>query len=760
MKNQHLIIFFTFTLSFTTNFVFSENKSSSSANIDFPSLPAPTWKHSAAVIDDWLYLYGGTTGGFRDYSIDHQHADLWRVNLEKKGKWEKLLTDKYLESAAIVNHKGYIYFIGGLSASNKKDEPMNVSSVADVKRYDPKSNKLESLTPLPEPRSSHGATIIDDKLYVVGGWQIKDRPGRTNVWRKETYVCDLNEPVLKWTRITDSPFTRQGFATVSADGKLYCIGGIADRFQFSNEVDVYNSADKTWSKGPNYPVSVEYKGTGVGAITIGQYIYANGFGGGLYRFDTTIQQWEETDFELRETRVYHQLKTHNDKLLFIGGRSGESVLDTIETADLNTVKKKQQVEIEEIDINTYLKNYVDNQPGSKTWPGLNGGGSSQTNAKTLPVRWSDNENITWRKKIQGYGQSSPIVWNSNVFITSIEGQAFKTKRIVSCYDLVSGDINWSKIFDTKPNIHSSRQKAPNLVSRAAPTPVVDKDRLYVFFETGELAAFTHEGEQLWMRNLVDEYGPYICTHGLGSSLTASDDAIILLIVHDGPSYMLSVNKITGNNNWKIERPSGQSYSTPGLSSSADDGEIIISTPGKVEAFNAKDGSPKWVLAGLKGNKTPSPAITKDLIIIGGDSKNDNLAIRRGGNGDLSKSHIAWYAETKPSGFGSPLVVNDKVYFSNKAGIAYCVRLDNGKLIWKQRMPNANWATPIAAADRIYFFGNAGTTIIYKSDADKAVKISENSISVETTKVYGAAAVDGAFIIRTGTDLICIGNPSI
>ena len=127
---------------------------------------------------------------------------------------------------------------------------------------------------------------------------------------------------------------------------------------------------------------------------------------------------------------------------------------------------------------------------------------------------------------------------------------------------------------------------------------------------------------------------------------------------------------------------------------------------------------------------------------------------------MSDTHIAWVAEARPSGYGSPLVVNNEVYFSNRAGVAYCVNKETGKLIWKSRMADTNWASPVAAGDRVYFFGITGGTTVFKSGEKKPIIMAENSITIEETKLYGVGAGNGAFILRTGTQLICVGDPQL
>ncbi len=153
---------------------------------------------------------------------------------------------------------------------------------------------------------------------------------------------------------------------------------------------------------------------------------------------------------------------------------------------------------------------------AKNWSGFRGNGDSQTTAKKLPLEWSDTKNKAWDIKLPGYGQSSPVIWRNRVFITAIDGPN-KEQAYVLCYDLKSGRELWRKTVAT-----SEKVKVGDRVSQAAPTPVIDDKRIYVFFETGNLYAFDHHGKPQWERQIIKEYGAVKGPHGLGSLFQCGD----------------------------------------------------------------------------------------------------------------------------------------------------------------------------------------------------------------------------------------------
>ena len=395
------------------------------------------------------------------------------------------------------------------------------------------------------------------------------------------------------------------------------------------------------------------------------------------------------------------------------------------------------------------------QKGSTRWTGFRGNqGNSQTCATHLPLTWSETQNTAWTTELPGYGQSSPVVWDGKIFVTASEGQ-LKETLVVLCIEVTTGEILWTKRFEA-----SDKTERTNMISQSAPTPVVDAQHLYVFFESGDLFALSHQGEKRWHRSLTKAYGTFIGNHGIGSSIAQTDEAVILLIDHDGPSYLLSVNKTDGTNLWKRDREERVSWTSPVISQSGNVTEILISSNGIVEAYNAENGERHWYVEGVEKNTVPSPTVTEEWVVVGSSQKGETLAIKRGGTGDVTESHIRWKGDATSS-FGSPLVHRDSVYIVNKVGVLACLNLETGSVFWTTRIGSPTWASPIAAGDMLYFFGKDGDTTVMSAPPQQGIEIpptvSLNSLATES-RVYGVAAINGAFLIRTGNRLICVGKP--
>ena len=381
------------------------------------------------------------------------------------------------------------------------------------------------------------------------------------------------------------------------------------------------------------------------------------------------------------------------------------------------------------------------------WPGFRGAGDSHSDARRLPLEWSDAKNVAWNAALPGYGQSSPVVWRDKIFLTAVEG-AMKEKLLALCFDLKTGRELWRREFAA-----TFTMKDSGTVSKAAPTPAVDDRRVYFFFESGDLLAFDHKGKPQWQRKLAEEYGGYKTNHGLGSSLAMTDKAVVTLVVHNGPSYLLAVDKQTGKNLWKTDLKPGGGWSTPTVIARQNKQQILTSVSGGVAAYDAANGQQLWTVGGLKGNNIPSPSVDveQQIVVAGSSDKGMNVAIKLGGEGDVTGSNILWRAQEATANFSSPLIHQGQVYFVNKVGVAFCLDLKTGEERWRQRLGGEVWASPLAAGDRIYFFGIDGKTFVLRAGA-KFEQLAANELT-GVERVYGVAATDQSLLLRSGRKLV-------
>lgn len=384
-----------------------------------------------------------------------------------------------------------------------------------------------------------------------------------------------------------------------------------------------------------------------------------------------------------------------------------------------------------------------------SWSEFRGGDSgAASSAERLPLEWSDEKNLLWSVAPPGYGQSSPVVYGGRVFVTGVAGER-KEELLLSAFDLRSGAGLW-----THRGSPAQPMEVSDMVSKAAPSPAADADGVYAFFETGNVAALDRGGRLRWERRLTEEFGEFGGRHGIGSSLRLCRAGVMALVAHDGPSYLICLDRATGETVWKADRPPGVSWSTPALARVGGREAALVSGGERVDAYDAADGSLLWSLDGFKGAFVASPTPIDGGAIIGSSEKGRTAAIRFGAEA-REAPRVVWRTAEAASYFSSPLAHRSRAYMVNKSGVAFCLRLDTGERLWLQRLRGGCWASSIACGDCVYFFGVDGAVEVYRA-ADKAEKIAENRLS-EESRLYAAAVAPGRLLLRFGRRLACIAK---
>ena len=355
------------------------------------------------------------------------------------------------------------------------------------------------------------------------------------------------------------------------------------------------------------------------------------------------------------------------------------------------------------------------EPSSSSWTEFRNGGSSHSAAQ-LPVAWSVDKGIAWQKELPGYGQSSPVIYNNRVFVTSVVGD-MKDECQILCLDLRTGEQLWVWSHEA-----SSKAASNYMASRAAPTPMVDATGVFAFFEGGDLVGLNHDGSLKWHRSLTNDYGKFENNHGLGSSPTQTAELVIVNIEHKGPSYLLAAKKSTGETLWKVDRPSGSSWTSPIVVNHDGNEQIVVSSAGAVNSYAVGDGKQLWTVGGLSGNSVPSPTAVGPYLFVGAripefgsavEASQSNLCLRLDSSGD-AQHEVVWRANKAVCDYASPVVDRDCVYYLNNVGVLYCVNSITGETHYSERLGTTCWATPIVAGENVFFFGKDGKTQVIRS----------------------------------------------
>ncbi len=292
----------------------------------FPRLPQPTSSFGAVGSDGWLYVYGGHIANTHDYDTEAVSGRFSRLRIDGPPVWESLPPGPRLQGMNLAAHDGKVYRVGGMQPRNPRGTKADNHSVADCARFDPASMQWEWLPPLPEGRSSHDVVVLDDTLYVVGGWNMLGRE-RGNEWPEDMLSLDLTDPRAAWKRIPQ-PFARRALIVAAHEGRLHVMGGMDDEDEVSRRVDIFDPATQEWSRGPELLGDHVVAGFASAACVLDGRLYASVAGGEVQRLTDDGSAWELVGSHT--PRIVHRLVPWQGRILVTGGADGGANSDLVE----------------------------------------------------------------------------------------------------------------------------------------------------------------------------------------------------------------------------------------------------------------------------------------------------------------------------------------------------------------------------------------------------------------------------------------------
>ena len=282
-----------------------------------PPLPIGVTSFGAAVIGDWVYIYGGHTGKAHDYYRQAQSNTLRRLSLVQPTRWEKVATGPHLQGLAMVAWEKKLYRLGGFTAKNQKDEEEDLWSVPDVALFDPKTGDWQDLPPMPVPRSSFDAVVHEGQIYVAGGWALQG--GRETKWHDSAYVLNLKKLPLQWEKLPGPPFRHRAVSLGSLDDQIYVVGGMNQKGP-TMEVYRFDVQARSWQAGPNL-IGEGMDGFGSATFAQGDQLYVSTYSGGLLKLNADHDGWVVVK-NLSRARFFHRMLPIDRNLFaLLGGAS-------------------------------------------------------------------------------------------------------------------------------------------------------------------------------------------------------------------------------------------------------------------------------------------------------------------------------------------------------------------------------------------------------------------------------------------------------
>jgi len=382
--------------------------------------------------------------------------------------------------------------------------------------------------------------------------------------------------------------------------------------------------------------------------------------------------------------------------------------------------------------------------------------------KGLPIQWSAENNIAWKVKLPGAGASCPVTHGNRVFITCYSGYGLDAKdpgnmetlrRHLLCLDRSTSKTLWAKEFQPILPEHKYAGEG-SYHGYAASTPLIDGERLYVFFGKSGIFCFDLAGREIW-HSLV---GKNTCGWGSGASpILYKDSLIVNASVESGA--LVALNKITGKEVWRSPGINS-AWNTPILVTTPEQThELVISVQNWVVSIDPDSGKERWRAEGVHRYVCPSVVAHAGVVYaIGGGST--SLAVKAGGTGDVTKTRVLWRVN-KGSNVGSLIFHDGYLYWaSDGGGVVFCQEAATGKVVYSERLkPDAGqiWASPVLADGKLYYVSKQNGIYVVAAEP-KFRQLTNNVIEGDNSRSNASLAVsDGQLFLRNDQYLYCIGK---
>ena len=422
---------------------------------------------------------------------------------------------------------------------------------------------------------------------------------------------------------------------------------------------------------------------------------------------------------------------------------------------------------------------------AQNWPQFRGAESRGVlDSEKLPATWSVAENVAWKADIPGRGWASPVVWGSQVFLTSVvslgpteepkKGLYFGGDRKdapdsvhqwkVYALDLVTGKLNWEK------QVHEGKPDSPRHLknSYASETPVTDGEHLYAYFGGVGLFCFDLAGNSVWEKRIAPQKMAY--GWGTAASPILDGDRLYLLNDNEEDSRLLALDKKSGDEIWRVAREEGSNWSTPYIWKNSQRTEIVTPGSDAVRAYDL-DGKLLWSFTGMSSITIATPYAAGDLLYVSsgyvGDKKHRPIyAVRPGASGDISLAEgqtrnefIAWSHNLAAPYNPSTLVYEDRLYVLYDRGTVSCFNAQDGTPIYeKQELPKGAGytASPWASNGLIFCLNEDGVTHAIKA-GDTFEVLHSNTLDENDMGMATPALTPDRLLLRTSSRLYALGG---
>lgn len=349
------------------------------------------------------------------------------------------------------------------------------------------------------------------------------------------------------------------------------------------------------------------------------------------------------------------------------------------------------------------------------WPDFRGPTmDGHSDAKELPLEWSEQKNVRWKTAIAGRGWSTPVIWGEQIWLTTATSDGQELYAL--CLNKESGEVTQRiKVFEVeKPEPVNATN------SYASPSPVIESGKVYVHFGTyGTASINTETGSIIWKRTdlkLDHKEGP-------GSSPVLYKDSLIVTCDGADVQYITALDTANGEPKWKTKRTVNfgffpgdmrKAFSTPLIAQVDGKPQLITTAAQSAYGYELESGKEVWRLGYGGFSNASRPVVGQGMMFLNtGYMRPQIMAVKLGGSGIIAESQVAWSQAAGVPNKPSPLLMDDLLYMISDGGVASCLDTTTGKPVWTKRLGGSFSASPIASAGRIYISDQEGKTIVFK-----------------------------------------------
>lgn len=401
------------------------------------------------------------------------------------------------------------------------------------------------------------------------------------------------------------------------------------------------------------------------------------------------------------------------------------------------------------------------------WPAFRGPqGNGISSESGFPTEWSRDKNVKWRVPLPGPDNGSPIVVGNKVLVLSGADQG--KQRSALCFDRETGQQLWQQTvgYDKVEETHKTSPWCPS-------TPASDGKIVAVWHRSAGMHCYDLDGNALWSRDL----GEFHHIWGGGSSPVLYKNLIIQLCGPGERTFVIALDKQTGETVWQTENEPGGSasdkgryvgtWSTPVLIDVSGQTQLLVPYHTRVAALNPENGQELWWVSGLSHKKGDlvytSPMVSDGVAVIMGGFNGPGFGLKLGGSGDVTESNRLWHSgeAATPQRIGSGVILDGKLFMPNadNPGSIECIDIRTGERLWEvpRTKDGPHWGSMVAAGDILYVTGQTGVTRVFKANPRELELIAENDLGEQSNST--PALSNGEIFLRTFGALYCIADQS-